>query len=169
MSDDSQRIMVGKHPVSIVGLQDAISSLSEAYSTRTDEQVGSAMVEALEKRNYIPASAREEYAKAFAREFRKTLGQAYIEPAPEGLDIKVLGAGCAQCNQLEQMVMEILSELDVAANLDHVTDMREIARYGVLGVPALLINGRVLSTGSVPPKSRLKSWILDAASETVKK
>ena len=159
------RITVGKHPVSIAGLKDTISDLAEAYSAGTDEEIGSAMLDALEKHNYIPASARDEYSKAFAREFRKALGQPYSETAPEGLDIKVLGAGCDQCNKLEQLVMATLTELNVPASLDHVMDVREIARYGVIGVPALLINGRVVSTGSIPPKGRLKSWILDAVSK----
>jgi small redox-active disulfide protein 2 len=163
------RITVGKHPAGIAGLNEAISVLSETYRERTDEEIGSAMLELLGKDNYIPSSAREEYSKAFAREFRKSNGQPYTEPAPEGMDIKVLGAGCDQCNKLEQMVMETLTELNARASLEHVTDMREIARYGVMGVPALLINGRVVSAGSVPPKNRLKSWIMDEISGSTEK
>ena len=132
------RITVGKHPISIAGLNEAISALSETYSARTDEEIGAAMLDVLGKDNYIPASARAEYSKAFAREFRKAHGQPYSEPVAKGLDIKVLGAGCDQCNKLEQLVMETLTELDIPAGLEHVTDMREIARYGVMGVPAIL-------------------------------
>ncbi len=166
---DITRITVGKHPISITGLRQVISQLSGDYRDRTDEEIGRAMLEVLAKSNYIPQSAREEYAKAFIREFRKSLGQPFTEAVSEGLEIKVLGAGCAQCNNLEQTVMEVLTELNISASLEHVTDMREIARYGVMGVPALLINGKTASCGTVPPRNKLKMWLLAASSQQTKK
>ena len=60
-----------------------------------------------------------------------------------------------------EMIMSILAEIQLPASVDHVRDMKEIARYGVMGVPALLINGKVVCTGSVPPKNKLKTWLLD--------
>ncbi len=166
---DIVRINVGKHPVSLVGFNEVISRLATTHGDRLDDEIGAAMLEALEKKNYIPASAKEEYLKAFVREFRRSLGQPYTEDLPEGLDIKVLGAGCNQCDRLEGLIMESLTELNIKANLEHVRDMREIAGYGVMGVPALMINGRVVSTGTLPPKQRIKSWILDAVSGTAGK
>jgi hypothetical protein len=52
----------------------------------------------------------------------------------------VLCIGCARCNQLENDVRDLLSEMKIAAKLDHVTDTKEIAQYGLLGSPALIIN-----------------------------
>lgn len=166
---DISRIAVGKHSISITGLGQTISQLSSDYRNRSDDEVGRAMLEVLAKSNYIPQSAREEYAKAFIREFRKSLEQPYTEAVSEGLEIKVLGAGCAQCNNLEQMVMEVLTELNISASLEHVTDIREIARYGIMGVPALVINGKAASSGTVPPRNKLKTWILAASSQETKK
>ncbi|HBD09770.1 MAG TPA: hypothetical protein DCZ69_16075, partial [Syntrophobacteraceae bacterium] len=102
------------------------------------------MVERLSKDNYIPANVREDYGKAFVREFRKFLGQPYIEDTKAGLDVKVLGMGCAQCHRLTQTIMELLTELQLPAAVDHVMDIKEIAGFGVMGSPALVINGKVM-------------------------
>ena len=81
----------------------------------------------------------------------------------QGLRIQVLGPGCAQCEGLEQEVMVVLSENGVAAELEHVRDVAEIARLGVMGVPALLINDDVKAVGSVPHREKIRAWIREAA------
>ncbi len=159
---DIVKITVGEHSVSVSGLKEAIAGLASDFRDRSDEEVGEAMLGELEMKNYIAPPAREKYRQAFIREFRKALGQPYREEVPKGLDIKVLGAGCNQCNRLAGLVMEVLTELAVPARLEHVTDLKEIARYGVMGVPALLINGKVVAAGSVPPKNKLAAWIKDS-------
>jgi predicted DsbA family dithiol-disulfide isomerase len=68
------------------------------------------------------------------------------------MDIKVLGAGCAKCDKLEQMVIEVLGELNEKADIDHVKDFKAIASYGVMRTPALVINGQVKFSGLVHPK-----------------
>ena len=100
--------------------------------------------------------------RALVREFRRQLGQIVPEEKTEGLVIKVLGQGCANCRELTRRIMDIMSELNLAADLEHVTDIKEIARYGVLGSPALLINGKVLSVGTVPSKKQLADWLKQA-------
>lgn len=152
---DIVRITVGRHPVSISGLKETISVLAGRLEGRSDDEIGEAMVAELEKENYIPASARDEYRKAFAREFRKALGLPYSRDLPEGLDIKVLGSGCNQCEGLVQLVMETLVELDVPASLEHLTG-------------ALVINEKVVWSGSIPLRDKLRSWIREAASGAVK-
>ncbi|MEN6438107.1 MAG: thioredoxin family protein [Syntrophobacter sp.] len=161
---DISRIMVGKHSVSITGMKEAISHFADLLRDRNDQEIGEALVGELEKNNYIPSPARDAYRKAFAREFRKALGQPCTDEEPEGLDIKVLGGGCGQCDRLVQLVMETLTDLDTPGSVEHVMDMKEIARYRVMGVPALIINGRQLWVGSVPSKGKLKSLIQDAIS-----
>lgn len=166
------QVRVGKHTVSIIGLKAAIAAISnnvEKGGELSDEEIGTAMMNALEKDNYIPPSAAEIYMETFVREFRKALGLPWTEPVQEGLDIKVLGGGCNQCRDLNQLVMEVLTELNSPASLDHVMEMREIAAYGVLGVPALVVNGKVVCAGSVPTKDRIRSWIMEAASTVSKK
>ena len=49
--------------------------------------------------------------------------------------------------------------MGLAANVEHVTDVREIVRYGVMGSPALVISGRVVSVGQVPERGKIKSGL----------
>lgn len=159
---DITRINVSDFSVSIVGLKLALDEMAKEFAGKPDEEVGTAMLQRLEKDNYIPAKARDSYGKAFVREFRRFLGQPYTDDTPKVLDIKVLGAGCNQCDHLTKLVMEVLTELSLPAGVEHVTDMKEIARYGVMGVPALLINRRVGATGSVPQREKIKKWLSEA-------
>lgn len=75
------------------------------------------------------------------------------------MDIKVLGAGCANCNMLEQMVINVLAENNIDAGVTHITDFKEIASYGVMSTPALIIDGQVKAAGVVPSKAKLTEII----------
>ncbi|MFZ0930883.1 MAG: thioredoxin family protein [Syntrophobacteraceae bacterium] len=156
------QIKIGRFAVSIVGISQLMEEMAGAHADKTDDEVGSFMLDQLGRYNYIPGSAKLDYRKAFVREFRKSLGQPCAEDTPDGLDIKVLGTGCNQCRSLTQMIMEVLTEINLPAGVDHVTDIKEIARYGVMGSPALLINGKAVSVGSVPPRDRIKKWLIEA-------
>jgi hypothetical protein len=58
--------------------------------------------------------------------------------------------------------MTMMAEFNIAADLEHVRDPIEIASHGVMGSPGLIIDGRVKSVGSVPPKNKPKEWLLEA-------
>ncbi len=74
-------------------------------------------------------------------------------PASEvSSDVKVLGSGCAKCNQLEQATKEALQELGHDMEIEHVRDVMEIAKYGVMSTPALVVKGKVVSYGKVLSK-----------------
>jgi small redox-active disulfide protein 2 len=75
------------------------------------------------------------------------------------MEIKVLGPGCPKCNQTYNLIMETLSEENIAADLDKVTDVMEIASYGVFGTPAVVIDGNVKSVGKVPKKADIIKWV----------
>ncbi len=63
--------------------------------------------------------------------------------------VLVLGAGCPKCRALEQTVIKALAELGMDEPVGHVTDYAEMAQYGVMSTPALVINGKAVSTGRV--------------------
>jgi small redox-active disulfide protein 2 len=67
----------------------------------------------------------------------------------EGASVKVLGSGCAKCNQLEAATKEALAKLGMEDTIDHVTDFSQIAAYGVMTTPALVVDGKVVSYGKV--------------------
>jgi protein-disulfide isomerase len=55
--------------------------------------------------------------------------------------------------------MAVLSETGIQASLNHVTDPKLMAQYGILPTPSLIINGKVKSKGTIPPKSMIKKWL----------
>ena len=67
----------------------------------------------------------------------------------EGITIQVLGTGCASCHALLEHTQEAVSHMGLDANVEYIQDMVRIASYGVMSVPALVVNGMVVSTGKV--------------------
>lgn len=66
-----------------------------------------------------------------------------------GASVKILGSGCAKCNQLESNTLEALKTLGMDTAIDHITDFAQIAAYGVMTTPALVVDGKVVSFGKV--------------------
>ena len=73
--------------------------------------------------------------------------------------IKILGSGCSKCAALEKSTREALAELNVEEYIDHITDFSQIANYGVISTPALVINGKVVSYGKVLNKDEVKDLL----------
>jgi small redox-active disulfide protein 2 len=162
-SDEITQIKIGNGRVGIIGLKLVLSEVVATSGDHTDEEIRTELLNRLNRRNYIPEPSKAEYGKAFLREFKKFTGRPVENSGPDGLEIKVLGPGCARCNQLEQDLMAVMAEMNLAADVEHVTDIAEIGSYGVMGTPALIVNGEVKAVGSVPPKIKLKRWLQDAA------
>ena len=162
-NDDIIQIRIGNSSIGMVGLKEVMTELASSLSGASDEEMAGSLILRLAKRNYIPEKAMAEYGRALVREFKKYLGQEVsAEEETQGLIIKVLGQGCANCQALSQRIMEILGELKLSADFEHVTDIKEIARYGILQSPALLINGKLVAKGLVPNKAQLVDWIKKA-------
>ena len=65
------------------------------------------------------------------------------------MNIKILGAGCPKCRQLEKNVRAALENLNIKADVEKITDISEIMKYEIMMTPALVINGTVKSTGKL--------------------
>jgi small redox-active disulfide protein 2 len=79
-------------------------------------------------------------------------GASELEPAEAAVQparILVLGAGCPKCRALELTVVKALEELGANEPVGHVTDYAQMAAYGVMSTPALVIDGKAVSTGRV--------------------
>ena len=76
--------------------------------------------------------------------------------------IKVLGSGCAKCNQLENLTKEVLKEMGIEATIEHVKDINKIMDYPILATPGLVINEEVVVSGKVPDKAKLNQIIVNA-------
>ncbi len=160
MEDERVRhVVVDGNRVGIVGLKQAFEKLAENYHGMSDEALADELFLTLSKKNYIPPKAKDAYAKAFLREFKKFVGLPVKEETSDNLEIKVLGTGCPQCDGLEQSLIQICSELGIKASIDHVRDPEEIRKYKAFALPALVINGHLKSMGLVPPPPTLRQWL----------
>ena len=159
---DVSQIKVGKFTAGIIGLKSVLKDMAGEWAEKPDAQVAAELVERLSLKNYISESAKVSYGMAFLREFKKSIGKPFEDEPLGELEIKILGPGCANCDRLEREVMEAVSELDLPAGIDHVRDIREIGKYGVMGSPALIINGKVKTVGRVPMKSEIRKWLIDS-------
>ena len=75
------------------------------------------------------------------------------------MDIKILGSGCANCHNLEQATREAVDALGLDATFDHVTDPGDIASWGVMRTPALVIDDEVVLSGRVPPIEQIRQLL----------
>jgi small redox-active disulfide protein 2 len=155
---DYRLVLVRNTQVGLIGLKEIFEEL-RSKRDEAEHVLMEMLVEKAGKKNYIPNSVKEEYKKALFREFKKFLGEKVEEERSRFLEVTILGPGCYSCNKLEQDVMAVLSETGIQAGLHHITDPKLMAQYGVIITPALVINGKVKSKGTIPQKSMIKKWL----------
>ncbi len=155
---DYRLIFVGDMQVGLIGLKEIFEEIKN-QKEEPETDLKRMLVEKVAKKNYIASPIKEEYEKALLREFKKYLGEQVREERKGFLEVIILGQGCYSCNKLEQDVMAVLSETGIQAGLNHITDPSVIAQYGVLSPPALMINGKVKSKGTIPSRSMIKKWL----------
>lgn len=157
------QIMVAGHRTGIIGLKQVIEDVAGEFSGRSEDEIADELMVRLSKKNYIVPKVKEKYKLAFLREYKKFVGEPFEEADDLGLvQVKVLGPGCPNCERLEQDLMNLMAELQIQADLEHVRDLLEIGTYGMIAMPALVINGKVKAAGRVPSKETLKEWLLEA-------
>ena len=75
------------------------------------------------------------------------------------MDVKILGTGCANCRALEDATREAVEAAGTDADVEKVEEMDEIVGYGVLGLPALVVDGEVVLAGRVPAVEELAEML----------
>ncbi len=159
MDEPLQRtIRIGNATVGLLGLNIALTELSGKEISEDDAV--KFLYEQVRRKNYIPEQAIKPYQEALRREYRRYFNLE--KSALQGLTIRVLGRPCVTCNKLKTMLIDILQEKNVAADIEDVQDLDEIWRYGVTKTPALIINGEVKSAGIQPPRVQIEQWIEEA-------
>ena len=81
------------------------------------------------------------------------------------MTIKVLGPGCMNCKTLEKRTQEAVASLGVHATVEKVADIMQIAAYGILRTPGLVIDEKVVSSGRVPTVEAIKELILEQTAQ----
>ncbi|MBA3066457.1 thioredoxin family protein [bacterium] len=75
------------------------------------------------------------------------------------MKIEILGTGCPKCRQLEKNVNDAVTETGITAEVVKITKINEIMGYGVMVTPALVIDGKIISTGKVIGTDDIKKLI----------
>jgi len=78
------------------------------------------------------------------------------------MDVKILGPGCARCFELERKARRAVEELEIAANVEKVSDIQKIIAYRIMATPGLVIDGKVKCAGRIPAIDEIKKWIREA-------
>jgi small redox-active disulfide protein 2 len=73
--------------------------------------------------------------------------------------VKVLGSGCVNCATLEKRTAEALEMLGLASEIEKVSDFADIASYGVMSTPALVVDDQLLLAGRVPSVDELQTLL----------
>jgi small redox-active disulfide protein 2 len=81
------------------------------------------------------------------------------------LTIKVLGSGCANCQNLAARAQQAIHDLSIEARIEKVTDFTEIMKYKILATPGLVINEKVVSAGRVPSEAEITTFLTNALTE----
>ncbi len=75
------------------------------------------------------------------------------------MDIKVLGTGCANCKNTIALIDQVAQANGVTVMLEKLEDLRDIARYGVMRTPGVVIDGKVVHAGGVPSREQVQGWL----------
>jgi small redox-active disulfide protein 2 len=78
------------------------------------------------------------------------------------VEVRVLGSGCAKCKELERMCFNVAAENNIDANIQKISDLKEIMSYGIMQTPGLVINGEMKISGKLPSAPTLLKWMQEA-------
>lgn len=76
------------------------------------------------------------------------------------MKIQIVGVGCDKCTKLYDYVIEATQNLNISPEIIKVEDLLEIVKLGVMTTPALVIDGRLVSSGTVPPVKKIEKYLI---------
>ena len=77
------------------------------------------------------------------------------------LEIKVLGTGCKTCDNTAKLIEQTAKDMGIKVCVTKVEDVAEIAAYGVMSTPGVVIHDQVVHAGGMPTKNHIKQWLED--------
>lgn len=154
-----EKINIKGSQIGIIGLDEVLKSAKDAQIVE-EQSLKNYLLQKVKEQNYVPSSREQDYKDALFREYRRFCGEEIEEES--GLVIKILGPGCPSCEQLEKDVRTVVQELNLPADIQHVRDLKEISKFGIVATPGLVINKRLISKGRLPSREQIKEWIIKA-------
>jgi small redox-active disulfide protein 2 len=75
------------------------------------------------------------------------------------MKILILGTGCPSCKKLEETIKKAVEEMKTKAKVEKITEIEKIMEYGVMSLPAIVIDGEVKAYGRIPNTEEIKKWL----------
>lgn len=79
--------------------------------------------------------------------------------------VQVLGTGCSKCKSTITMIEDVAKEKGVNIELAKVQELRDIARFGVMSTPGVVVDGKVVHAGGIPARAKVEEWLVNAAKD----
>jgi len=77
------------------------------------------------------------------------------------MKITILDLGVAEYPEVERVIRDVLSEMDINADITVLTDITDVARFPITAFPAVIIDGEVKCTGNIPRKDDVQKWFTE--------
>ncbi len=77
-------------------------------------------------------------------------------------NIKVLGPGCANCRTTAKLIEEVAKEYGEDIQLEKVEAIKDIVSFGILSTPGVIVDGKIVHSGGIPPKDKIKQWFMQS-------
>lgn len=81
------------------------------------------------------------------------------------MKIQILGSGCSKCKLLYEHTEQAIKDAGIQADIEKVTDFKEIMKFNIMSTPGLVINGKVVSAGKLLTKEEIVIKIMNAQME----
>lgn len=73
--------------------------------------------------------------------------------------VQILGPGCSKCLTLERKVRKLVDDNKLPVEVEKVSDIAEMMKYGIMMTPALVVDGAVKSVGYIPKDEQILEWL----------
>ena len=74
-------------------------------------------------------------------------------------DVKVLGPGCANCRNTMKLIESVAEAKGIEVKIEKVEDIAEILAAGVMSTPGVMVDGKLVHAGGVPPRPKVEEWL----------
>jgi hypothetical protein len=160
LSEEITQLTIAGQKIGLIGLSEIFETLWQK-NLSDEAELKKELLQQVRVHNYVPDSRAEDYAIALLREYKKLAGLPVELEAEKASfpTIRILGPGCPACENMEKDVRAILSELNIAEDVDHVRDVNRIAEHGMVRTLSLVINDQIVLNGRSLPKSQLQKLL----------
>lgn len=155
-----KQINIGGNQVGLSDLDEVFEQVGE-IGIKDDEHLKNLLFEKVKSKNYVPPKMEDIYKEALLEEYKVFTGELKVRSRKSDFpEIRVYGAGCPRCKELDRMVMGIIDNKGIAVDYQYVTDVREIATRGIMASPTMTINDKIIIAGNVPGRHKLEKLIV---------